>query len=200
MKRGRGVWAPRGVTTNDKNSLEKRRLIKLFKWTVYTVYLIFAYIIMVSPNLFAIAGIKPLLIIPLVVCISVFEDELSGGIFAIFAGLVWGANDMVLFTGYYSFILYLCCVVCGLLIKYFLKAKLINVIFLCLISTAVYMSTSFFFKYGIWGYDGLSELFIKRYIPSFFYTLAATPIYFILIRCTHERIRPGGKNGGDDEL
>lgn len=200
MNRGKQVWSARGVSSNDESSLRKRQLIKLFKWTVYSIYLIISYVIMVSPKLLAISGIKPLLLLPLTVCVSCFEDELSGGVFAIFAGLVWGANETTLFTGYYSLTLFLCCVICALFIKYFLKMKLVNIMFLCSLSLILYLSTSFFFKYGMWGYEGLLALFVKYYLPSFFYTLFITPVYFFLIQWTSQTIRPGGKGGSDEDI
>jgi len=194
MRRSKKVWSSRGLSSTGESSLGKRRLIKTLKWIIYSLYLIFAYVIMVTPKLMEISAIKPLLILPLTVCIGVFEGELSGGIFAIFAGFVWGANDVALFTGYYSLILFFCAVICGLFIKYFFKTKLINVVFLSSLSLILYLLTSFYFKYGMRGYEGLTVLFVKNYIPTFIYTLLTTPFYFILIRWTHTAFRTSGTN------
>lgn len=200
MKGSGGVWSSRGISSDDENSLTKRRIIRIFKWIIYSIYLVISYVLMMSPDIFSIAGIKPLLIVPLVVCVSIFEGELAGGVFGIFSGLVWGCNTPSLFTGYYSLILFVCCVVCGLLVKFFLKIKHINALLLCAFTLLIYLSTSFFFRYGMWNYSGLLRIFTRNYIPTFFYTLLVTPIYFILIKWTHGIIRPSDGNDPEEEV
>ncbi|MEG0895833.1 MAG: hypothetical protein RSE93_08950, partial [Oscillospiraceae bacterium] len=46
-----------------------------------------------APNLFSIFDIKPVLIVPLVVCVCMFENIMPSAVFSVIAGLFWDMSS-----------------------------------------------------------------------------------------------------------
>lgn len=191
MKDNYNIKSGKLVRKEDTNSIFKRRMINILKWAVYAVVLLISYSLMVSPGLFSESNKRPLLLIPLVVCVAIYEGELAGGIFAIIAGLIWDSGvDTIM--GFQVLILYVCCVISALIVKFLLRESIFSAILLSVLSVFIYSTYHFLFVYVIWNHpiEVLSKLFLHDYMSIFLYTIPAIPIYYFIVRLINNKIRP----------
>lgn len=130
------------------------------------------------PELF---GAKAMLLIPLCVCIAMFERSMGGLVFGVFCGVLWDAAS-VRGDGFFSVCLACAGFITGVVITHFMR----NNIFASLIISG-------FFCFGInlayWlvfiaakGYDGAMSVLMSYYLPSAFYSFLFTFLYYYLIR------------------
>ncbi|MFZ2539986.1 MAG: rod shape-determining protein MreD, partial [Oscillospiraceae bacterium] len=113
--------------------IKNQKLLPIIKWAIYSLLLLLLYTLQTTPHLFKLFGVKPVLILPLVVCISMYESVMSSAIFAMIAGLLWDISSDKLF-GFNAIILLCCSVLISLVCIYYLRTKLINSIGFCLIA------------------------------------------------------------------
>lgn len=165
-----------------------RTAIQLARWGSYFGVLLALFIIQVTPGWFAIMGIKPMLLVPFVVCLSMFETEKTSAVFALIAGGFWDASSQKMF-GFSSLILLICCVACTLLVMYLIKPNLVNSILLCFGALFVYYFVDFIFYFFIWGYSGVWWYLLYHILPTIVYTVAVSPLLFFLMRALCGKFR-----------
>lgn len=125
-------------------------------------------------------GVRALLLIPAVVCIAMFERDLAGMLFGLFAGALWDMN-----AGGASFnALYLLAVgfICGTLINTIMRNNIITASILGMIFIPVYIVGYWFFYYIVGGLDMAGFMFLRYYLPSIAYTALFLPLMFIIVR------------------
>lgn len=125
-------------------------------------------------------GVRALLLIPAVVCIAMFERDLAGMLFGLFAGALWDMN-----AGGASFnALYLLAVgfICGTLINTIMRNNIITASILGMIFISVYIVGYWFFHYIVGGLDMAGFMFLRYYLPSIAYTALFLPLMFIIVR------------------
>ncbi len=125
-------------------------------------------------------GVRALLLIPSVVCISMFERDIYGMLLGLFAGALWdvfasGASFNALFLLTVGF-------ACGSLINTIMRN---NVVTACILSVAAilfYVLVYWLFNFVLPGLDSAAFMLMRYYIPSVIYTALFIPIMFIIIR------------------
>ncbi len=161
--------------------LKNEKLLPIIKWTLYSLLLLLFYTLQTTPHLFELFGLKPVLILPLVVCISMYEGVMSSAIFGMMAGFLWDISSDKLF-GFNAFILLSCSVLISLACIYYLRTKLINSIAFCLIAALLQGFFDFVFYYAIWNYEGVSTILLNNILPTIVYTVVLTPIFYYTVR------------------
>lgn len=152
---------------------------QVMKWSIYALLLLACFCLQTMPASFSILGVKPVFLIPLAVCISLFENEIGSGIFGLCTGFLWDIAAGKLF-GFFGMALLICCVCVTLLSMYFMRVHLANAFLFCGIVCLCCQIWDFFFYYLIWGYDHL-YLILLRILGSCAYTLVfLAPIYFFV--------------------
>ncbi len=154
-------------------------------------YLIYAFIILMA-HLFQntvcifpqIASVRPILLISVAVCVSMFEGEIAGAGAGLLAGALW---DTVTVTadGYNAFYLMVSCAVCGVLLRIFMRNNIITYTIMNSSITLVYIITYIVFFISARGIDGAVPMFFRYYLPMIIYTLVLTPLWYILIRSVY---------------
>ncbi|MFA9380104.1 MAG: hypothetical protein ACERKO_03485 [Acetanaerobacterium sp.] len=171
------------------SSLYRKNLRLVIKWTLYTLVLVLSYIIGQDPHLFSLWGVRPVLIVPVAVCVAMFEHEFSGGVFAVVAGILWGCSSDAVF-GYYAILLLVLGVAAGLICSYGLSPNLLTALLLAGGSSLILGLLDFFFFYVLWSYNGLMPFFLTRMLPTIALTALAVIPYYFIIRLIHARLRP----------
>lgn len=125
-------------------------------------------------------GVRPLLLIPITVCLSMFEREIVGGYLGLLSGVLWDITSLKL-PGSNAIILLIIGVVCGLLITNFMQSNLFSALILNL-------GAAFF--YAILDYTGMEFAYnrqdalyslLHHILPQMIYTvLCIIPIYVSL--------------------
>jgi cell shape-determining protein MreD len=173
-----------------KNNKKK---IYIARHTVYSVLLLLFYVLQSTPGLLTTHGAAPLWVIPMAVCIAMFEGEFVGGIYGAVAGLLCDAASVprqgggsVVF-GMSGFLLCALCVAVGLLIIYLLRCNLLGCMLFVAVITLTLGSLEFLFAHGMWGHENGWKIYVYHTLPVAALTLLITPLLFFLIRWIHNR-------------
>ena len=126
-------------------------------------------------------GAKAFLLIPLTVCIAMFEKSMGGLSFGILAGVLWDFAT-VRGDGFYAVMLALAGYTAGVGVAYIMR----NNIFSALLLSA---GASAFVSVGYWlvfilmkGFEGAWSILFGFYLPSALYTFIFTAVYYYLVR------------------
>lgn len=167
--------------------IKNEKLLPYIKWTIYYFLLILFYSLQTTPNLFEIFGIKPVLVLPLVVCVCMYEGVMTSTIYAMVAGLLWDISSDKLF-GFNAIILLSCGMLISLVCIYYLRTKLINSAGFVLLTALIQGFLDFTFYYAIWDYTGSSIILFQRILPTIIYTVIVSPIFYFTIRAISKRL------------
>lgn len=156
---------------------------RYLQYAAYGFLLLFCFILQMTPKLMPqIAGGRPLLLIPAVVCIGMFTDPVTGGICGAVTGFVW---DMFIDRPVGLNALYLLAVgcVCGLLIQFLMRNNVLSAMLLGGAAALVQMLGEWLFTYVLWKLSGSAQVLLYRLLPNMLYTVAMTlPIYFVTLK------------------
>lgn len=157
----------------------------------FSIYFVLAYLLTVlqnTPRLFAIGGIKPVLVAGLVVSVAMVEGEFSGGLFGAVAGLLTDFFSYNKF-GYNGLMFFVCCVCIGLLVQSLMRPVPFNCFLYSFLIVLVTDTINFFFRFFITGVEDAFLLYPTLYLPTALYTaVVALPIYW-LVRKIHVRYK-----------
>ena len=164
--------------------MNKRSKIIVVKYVVYSVIMLMLYVAQTTPGFLSIRGIRPILVLPFAVCVAMFDSNLAGGLFGLFAGILCDTSSSLLFG--VQAILYLAvCVAVGLLIVYYMQPSLANSLIFVGCGLILRLFLEFFFAFFMWGYDNIHIIVVNHMLPLLLYTLAATIPVFWLVRKLH---------------
>ncbi len=150
----------------------------LIKWGIYIVLLLIFYCLQTAPSLWTIHHIKPVLLIPLAVCISLFEGEIGSAVFGLLTGFLWDFASGKVF-GFYGMVLMICCLLAALLSMYLVRVNLMNALFIVAAVSLICNIWNFLFYYLIWGYRDVWLSFVQLLFSSLYTTVFALPIFYL---------------------
>jgi rod shape-determining protein MreD len=152
--------------------------IYFIKWITYTIAFIFIFIFQSTPNILPkIFGIGPLLLIPAVICVAMFEGESAGAIFGVIAGLLWDSQSGRLF-GFNCLFLMLFGLAVGLLIQFLFRNTVVSTLLFTLVATIMLELLTWYFFYSLYGDNQIGFALLQIILPTTIYTLILTiPIY-----------------------
>ena len=167
-------------------TIETHRKILIFRRVSLALILLLLSLLQNTDGYFPqIFGVRALLLIPAVVCIAMFERDLAGMLFGLFAGAMWdtsasGASFNALFLLTVGFI-------CGTLINTIMRNNIVTATLLSAIFIPIYHVGYWFFHYIVGGlvftgFDSAKFMFFRYYLPGIAYTLVFTPLMFIIVR------------------
>lgn len=131
-------------------------------------------------------GFRALIIIPALVSVAMFEKEMAGMFFGLFAGLLW---DMSSASGGHFQAIMMTAIgfVCGCLITYLMRNNIITGIIFSSSALVIHSLLCWLKDYIFNGnFDGAYKL-ITFYIPSCIYTMLFFPIFYFLVRFVQRR-------------
>lgn len=161
--------------------------VKTKRYAVYTLIVFFAHILQnVVPVFPEILSVRPLLLVSVAVCISMFEGEIVGAIAGIIAGILW---DTVTVTadGYNALFLMVACAICGVLLRIFMRNNIVTYLIMNSAITFVYLITYVLFFVSARGIDGAGAVFFIYYLPMGIYSLILMPMWYIFIRAVYRK-------------
>lgn len=158
----------------DNKKLYIRRALFIF---LVCLTAAFQHTDIVVPDFF---GAKAMLLIPLCVCIAIYERSLGGLAFGVLCGVLWDCVSVTA-DGFFSVALAATGFLAGAAITYLMR----NNVFSALILSAVF---SFGTNIAYWlifillkGYEGAWSVLISFYLPGALYTVLFTFIYYYLV-------------------
>lgn len=158
----------------NKNTVIRRVILALL--------VLITYIFQNTGGLFpAPAGIHAILLIPLTICIGMFEREFAGIFFGLFAGTMLDAfnSDSICFN---SIIFTVIGFSAGALITYLMRNNLVCAAILTAFFTFSYNSLYFILYCLFDGEPNPLSVYFRYFFLSVIYTSVFTPLYYYIIR------------------
>lgn len=165
---------------------QKRNTV--IRWIFYWVLIVLCTALMTAGD-----GVKPLLLIPIALCIASTVNEWA----AVFMGIVCGfLLDLSCgrLLGYNAIFLMVVCLIASQLYLHLLQHRLLNLLGLTAIVSLLHGAIDFFFYYAIWDYENVSQVFLHIILPSCGYTLLAAILLYGLFHFVHERLLPNSSH------
>lgn len=154
---------------------------KYIRYAIYAGIMIFSFILQSSGiSLPEICGARPLLIIPLCVCVAMHEREIPASIFGAAGGILMDTASGT--EGFNALILTVLCAVCSILISHLMQNNIVTALVLCSGTVAVYELFYIIVNYGFGGAGNVLTQVFTFYLPVFVYTLLFVPVFYYIIR------------------
>ena len=171
------------MTPRDELSRTEKRY-RLAKWCIFAFMLLFFYVIMRA----GIFGVwQPVFLIPLCVAVSMFEDELSSCIFALFCGYMTDIAFGFLF-GFSAVWLMAICVGASLLVRNLIRVNLFNFCVIAIIASVIEFSMDYLFNTALWNVPKGDVILTASVIPTALATAIVSPAVYYLVRLTESRL------------
>lgn len=162
--------------------MELTRKQKATKYFFYCLMIIAADLLQNTPGLFPqIFGARCLLLIPIAIILTIGEDAFVGTLFGLFTGLLWDLTGAVHLGFNCIFIAVICFLSCAF-VNFIARDTLITNIFSSAIAIALYCLLYWLLFIIIKGVDGGEMTLFSFYIPCAVYTIAVTPLLWLIIR------------------
>ncbi|MEI6577865.1 MAG: rod shape-determining protein MreD [Eubacteriales bacterium] len=162
---------------------------------VYIRRLIFVCLLMLTamlqntdglfPEIF---GVRAMLLIPAVVCISMYERDISGIFFGLFAGLLWDTVS----AGPQSFnaiMLTMIGFVSGVFIGTIMRNNIVTALLLTAAAVFIYNTLYWLIAYVFNSYSGAWLEYFSFYLPACIYTIVLMPGFYYLVRLIRNKTR-----------
>ncbi len=170
----------------------KRRALTV-KWIVYILYFLLLFTLQQTPGaLPVVMGVRPSLLLPAVVCVALYDQELFGAVFGVIAGVLWDLNSINRPFGYSALLLMAIGCLCGLLVTFFMRNNFFTALLLTIPAIAVYEGLTWFIFTFLMGEPNSVGILLDYTLPRAVYSLAVMPILyaiqFLLHRCFRKRL------------
>ena len=173
------------------SAMTRREIFKsIAKW----VLLLVSYTIEVTMPF---ASWQPYLTLTTAVAVSFFSEELSGVVFAAFAGMMHDLAMGSLF-GFTSIWLTPCCLFVTLLVVNLIHRNILNFLWMNLTAVILVQSAELLFKYLIWRNPDIDVVLINYVLPALIATVILSAPLYLIIRQINKKL--GVENNTDDIL
>lgn len=153
----------------------------IFKWILYILLLFLFYILQTTPFFLTFWGVKPVLIVPFAVCVSLFEREVPAAVLGGLAGLLWDFSSGKL-IGFNAAIVMACCTAAALLAMYLVRVNWLNAVLICGGTMLLHGLVNFILYYAMWGYSDVLQILLRQILPTVLLTTLISPLMFLLAR------------------
>lgn len=168
--------------------MKKENLHIYIRRAVLAMFIIVAAILQNTDHLFpTIFGIRVFLLIPVVVCISMFEKDVAV-FFGAFAGLLWDITSPTP-DGFNTITLLLMAAICGALINYIMRNNIKTAILLTSCALIIYSLCYWLFFVVPMGFEGGAMMLFTYYLPCCAYTIVFMPLIYFMIREFIKKLR-----------
>lgn len=177
------------------SAMTRREIFKsIAKWVFFSLVLLVSYTIEVTMPF---ASWQPYLTLTTAVAVSFFSEELSGAVFAAFAGMMHDLAMGSLF-GFTSIWLMPCCLFVTLLVVNLIHRNILNFLWMNLTAVILVQSAELLFKYIIWRNPEIDVVLINYVLPALIATVILSAPLYLIIRQINKKL--GVENNTDDIL
>ena len=177
------------------SAMTRREIYKsIAKWVLFSLVLLVSYTIEVTMPF---ASWQPYLTLTTAVAVSFFSEELSGVVFAAFAGMMHDLAMGSLF-GFTSIWLMPCCLFVTLLVVNLIHRNILNFLWMNLTAVILVQSAELLFKYIIWRNPDIDVVLINYVLAALIATVILSAPLYLIIRQINKKL--GVENNTDDIL
>lgn len=156
-------------------------VLQIVQWGGFAVLIMLCYLFETSGS-----GIKPLLLIPISLCIASHTGEVQAMAVGAVCGLLLDISCGKL-PGFNGMILVIFSVLISLLYRYFLRQKLMNLLFLTAVCTLIQGYLDYLLYYAVWGIEDVHLIWQRIIFPSCLMTIGSSILFYFLIRRIAEK-------------
>lgn len=171
------------ISRADELSRTAKRY-RAIKWGAFIFTLLIFYVIM-RAGIFG--AWQPVLLIPLCVAVSMYEDELASCIYALFCGYMIDIACGFIF-GFSAVWLMAVCVGASLLVRNLIRVNLFNFCVIALTAILIEFSMDYLFNVVIWNVPKGEVILLVSIIPTAIATLVLSPAVYYLVRFIENRL------------
>lgn len=169
--------------------MRKQQKILWVRRGIFVLLILLAHLVQNTPGWFPVFfGIHVYFLLTFTVCLGLFEREIAGAAFGLFAGVLWDSVSP-LGDGYHAFLFLIIGAVCGVLINTIMRNNLITALLLNTVAHVLYAALYAVFFVLAQGVDNADWLFLRYYLPSALVSVLFTPIVYLLVRAVMRRMR-----------
>lgn len=164
------------------------RRFTAFRYLAYALELLLLFVLQSTPYLMPeILGGKPLLLIPAAMTIAFMEEQIPAMFFGLACGLMLdlGYSDNL---GFYTILLTLICFMVGVVFREYMVVSFLNAMAFTSAVTIGLVLLSYLFFYTVLG-KGDFMYFVSHYISRIIYTIAVTPLLYLLNKFLYKNLR-----------
>jgi len=177
---------PKPVGSNNPIRRMSRRY---WMWAAYGLLMVMMVIIQSLPHgIPAIGGVRPVLVVPLVVCIAMYEGPIDGAAAGIASGLLWDMfSDRLL--GFNALLLLIVGCACGLLVRLLIRNNLLSAFLLVAGGLLVTGFSDWFFNHVMALQKEAGLALVQYTLPRMGYSLLMTPFLYGLVTLAARTVR-----------
>lgn len=160
------------------------------KWVVYGLILLLAYCLQTTKGLTVpIFGVRPLLMVGVVICVAFFEQEVGACVFAFFAGLLmdYACNTLL---GYFALFFVLTSLAISFLTHFLALPNFTTFLAVSSVSLVLLCHADFFFRFVLTEEEGLVPYYLHTFLPTWLYTGLTILLFYFLLRFVFLRLQP----------
>lgn len=169
-----------------KTPREKRILYfkTTLRWLLYFLIIFVCFILMTSGSL-----LKPVLLVPVALCIAVNNDLMSAAYTGAFCGIL---TDIACgrLLGFNAVIFTVFCVATTLIFELYLRKKFINYFIITSIMTFLQCWLDYKFFYEIWGYADVERIFTNVTLKVWIYTIISSVVLYVIFKIINNLLMP----------
>ncbi len=161
---------------------------RVIRYLAYTLELLGLFMFQEAPGLLpAIFGVRPVLLLPAVITIAMYEEEVPAMIFGIVGGLFcdFGLSGTL---GFHALVLCVLCFFVSALSQVYLQINIVTAIITGLWAIGLTVAAQWFFLY-YFSYSMPGYAFTHHYLPKYFYTMLFVPLIYLLNRGLSQAVR-----------
>lgn len=167
----------------SKKTVERR--------VVLAVLLVFTFTFQNTGGLFpAPFDIHAMLLLPLTICIAMFEREFAGIFYGLAAGLMLDAfsSQSVIFNSLFFTLIGFSA---GALITYLMRNNLLCATIMTSVAALAYTGLLFLFYVDFSTVEAPLGIYFRYYFTSALYTIIFTPLYYLIVRAVSKQFKSG---------
>lgn len=167
---------------------------------VFALLIIITAVLQNTNGLFPrIAGAPAMLLIPLTVCIAMFENDVGGMLFGLAAGVVWDFYSSHA-AGFYGIILVTAGYACAYLIARYMRNNFVTATVYSFVTSFVCATLHFLIFTLPLGTQGAGGVYLKHYLVSVAYTTVLTPLSYSFVRMTASKFKKEESEPTDEKV
>lgn len=161
---------------------------RVIRYLAYTLELLVLFMLQETPGLLPpIYGVRPVLLLPAVVAIALFEEEVPAMAFGILGGLFCDFG-LGCGLGFHGAVLAILCFLISLQSRSIMQVNLATALLTGLWAIGLTICAQWLFLY-YFKYSLPQYAFTHHYLPKFFYTLLFLPLLYYLNRGLYQAVR-----------
>lgn len=168
--------------------------------TAFAVLIVFTAVLQNTGGLFPkIFGAGAMLLVPLTVCIAMFENDVGGMMFGLLSGVIWDFYSPYT-DGFYAIILIAAGYAGSFLIARYMRNNVVTATVYCAVASFLCATLYFLIFILSKSGEGAGRAYLRFYLVSVIYTVLLTPLYYFFVRMIAVKFMKEDTEAEDERL